>query len=93
MTRPACTVSGRCGRPPPTCKQPPFTLVLMRLAFAIALGLLVITAVAGTAVAISGATEAASLIWTAGGIASAIPVFLAPWLIHFLTSGEDPDAG
>ena len=65
--------------------------VPMKLAIAIAVGLLVITAVVGTAAALSGATEAGWFIWIAGGIASAGIVFLAPWLTHF-SSSEDPDA-
>ena len=77
----------------PEVRDLPPILVRMNLAFAIGLGLLFITAVAGTAVAISGATQAAWLIWMAGGIASVGIVSVAPWLNHFFTSGEDPDAG
>jgi len=65
----------------------------MKIAIAIASGLLVITAVAGTSVAVSGAAEAGLLIWMAGGLASASIVFLAPWLIRFFASGADSDAG
>ena len=59
--------------------------------FAIAIGLLVMTALTGTAVAISGRTDAGWLIWMAGGIASVSVLLLAPWLIYFWNS-EDPDA-
>ena len=63
----------------------------MKLAIVIAVGLLIVTAVVGTAVALGGATEVGLIIGIAGGIASAGVVFLAPWLIHF-SSSEDPGA-
>lgn len=69
---------------------PPAYLSHMTFAIAVALGLLVVTAVAGTAVALSGATEAGWLIWITGGIASAGIVLVEPWLIAFWCS-EDPD--
>jgi hypothetical protein len=65
----------------------------MKIAIAIALGLLVLTAVGGTVVAIGGATEMGWFIWMAGGIASSSIVFLAPWLIRFSASGGRPDVG
>ena len=58
---------------------------------AVASVLLIATAVVGTVVAILGNTDAALLIWIAGGVVSASIVFLAPWLIHFFRRDSSDD--
>jgi hypothetical protein len=62
----------------------------MKYEIAAALGLLVITAVSGAVAALTGATDAALLIWVAGGITSVSIVFLAPWVIHFFGHEDAP---
>jgi len=64
----------------------------MKIAIAVGVGLLVITAMAGTAVAVGGTREAGWFIWMAGGLVSASILFLAPWVISWRSS-DDPDAG
>ena len=58
----------------------------MGSSIAAALAVLVMTAVSGTVAALMGSTDAALLIWTAGGLASVSIVFVAPWVILFVGS-------